>query len=56
MLVATPTGWIFVRFIFCICWHIAIWVGANRQLRQAVLSLRFELRLKTELSIKHDLL
>ena len=45
MYVATPTGPIFVRFIFGICWHIL-----------AMLSVRYELRLKRELSIEHDLL
>jgi hypothetical protein len=28
---ATSTAWIFVRFIFGVCWHIAIWVGAGQK-------------------------
>jgi len=55
MRVATPTGWIFLRFVFGICWRIAIWLGAGKKLQTTERGCAFyEARTEAEDRVKHQ--
>jgi len=55
MRVATSTGWIFLIFIFGICWHIAVWLGAGQKKQKTETGCALcEARTETEDRVKHQ--